>query len=131
MSFTAYLIQPFENTHENVFFRQVVGELGEKYTNDKNKNVLIGNLSCGGHLLDAVFISRGKIIVIDFKDYEGRLEFSENNPWKIYNNNDFTFVAGGGGIRNPYQQLNAYRFSLMNVLSSKQDKILSLNHIDI
>ena len=131
MSFTAYLIQPFQNTHENVFFRKVVNELQDKYSKDENKNILVGNLSCGGHLLDAVFFSTGKIIIVDFKDYEGRLEFSENNPWKIYRENDFTFVSGGGGIRNPYQQLNAYRFSLMNVLSLKQDQILSPNHIDI
>lgn len=131
MSFTAYLVQPFQNTHENAFFRKVVRDLKRVYENDENKNVLIGNLSCGGHLLDAIFFSSGKIIIIDFKDYGGRLEFSENNPWKIYRNNDFTFVAGGGGIRNPYQQVNAYRFSLMNVLTTKQENILSPNHIDI
>ena len=131
MSFTSYLIQPFQNTHENVFFRRVVGELNIKYVNDENKNILIGNLSCGGHLLDAVFISIGKIIIIDFKDYEGKLEFSENNPWKMYKDNDFIFVSGGGGIRNPYQQVNAYRFSLMNILSTNQNQILSPNHIDI
>ncbi|MCH8034808.1 MAG: DNA2/NAM7 family helicase [Bacteroidetes bacterium] len=131
ISFTAYLIQPFQNTHENIFFRTVANELRKKYNNEEGKSVLIGNLSCGGHLLDAIFISLGKIIIIDFKDYEGKLKFSENNPWRIYRNNDFTFVAGGGGIRNPYQQLNAYRFSLMDVLSSKQDKILSPNHLDV
>lgn len=131
MSFAAYLIQPFHTTHENIFFRKVVGELNSRYSNDEYKKVLIGNLSCGGHLLDAIFITSGKIIIIDFKDYEGRLEFSENNPWRIYSNNDFTFVSGGGGIRNPYQQLNAYRFSLMNVLTTKQESILSPNHIDV
>lgn len=131
MSFTPYLIQPFQNTHENIFFRKVVSELKLQYQNREEKSALIGNLSCGGHLLDAIFISRGKIIIIDFKDYEDRLEFSENNPWKIYRGNDFVFVSGGGGIRNPYQQLNAYRFSLMNVLTAKQEKILSPNHIDV
>jgi len=132
MSFTAYLVQPFQNTHENEFFRSLTKKLSIVYKNDSEKGVFIGNLSCGGHLLDAVFIRKGKIIIIDFKDYGGKVIFSENNPWKNYDDNGkLLFVAGGGGIRNPYQQLNAYRRSLMDILSGKQQDILSLNHIDV
>ena len=132
MSFKAYIIQPFQTSHENEFFRLVTQQLKEKYGGEPDKSVFVGNLSCGGHLLDAIFIKKGKIIIIDFKDYGGKIEFSENNPWKnIDDNGKLVFVSGGGGIRNPYQQVNAYRFSLMNVLSNNKADILSPNHIDV
>lgn len=89
---------------------------------------MIGNISCAGHQIDAIFVSSGKIIVIDFKNYGGKLEFSENNPWRIFNGADFVFVSGGGGIRNPFQQVNAYRHALRQYLLNAQGQILSPNH---
>jgi hypothetical protein len=50
------------------------------------------------------------------------------NPWQIHNGKDFVFVKGGGGIRNPFQQVNAYRHSLIQFLSNKQKEILEPNH---
>ena len=129
MSYKSYLPEKFNNTHENVFFRKVNSLLNEKYANVEGLHILIGNLSVGGHQLDALFIKSGAIIVIDFKDYSGTLEFSENGPWKLTpEKGRFLFVAGGGGSRNPYQQVRAYRFSLFQFLSDQQIKILDPNH---
>ncbi len=89
---------------------------------------MVGNVSCNGHQIDALFISSGRIIVIDFKNYGGQLTFSENNPWQIHTGNDFVFVQGGGKIRNPYQQVQAYRYSLINFLGSKLSNVLEPNH---
>lgn len=132
MSFRTYLIQPFHTTHENEFFRAITKDLIRAFDHNDEKTVFIGNISCGGHQFDAMLISKGKIIIIDFKDYSGKVIFSENNPWKNYDSQgNLLFVAGGGGIRNPYQQLNAYRRSLMDILSNKQQEILTHNHINV
>lgn len=109
MAFKSYLTRQYEHTHENSFFRSFSTQLRKSLGEVDGLNVLIGNISCNGHQIDSIFISKGKIIVIDFKNYGGKLTFSENNPWQIHNGKDFVFVKGGGGIRNPFQQVNAYR----------------------
>lgn len=132
MAFKSYLIEQFNYTHENVFFRQVSNNLKKEFQNKNGLHILIGNLSCNGHQLDALFISKGKIIVIDFKNYGGKLIFSENNPWQIFpEEGESVFVKGGGSIRNPYQQVNAYRNSLIQVLETKQNDFADKNHFDL
>lgn len=132
MSFTSYLIEKFEYTHENLFFKKFSDELKKRYSEEQGEHILIGNLSCNGHKMDAVFIKRGQISVIDFKDYEGTLHFSENNPWRIIKSDgEPAFVAGGAQMRNPFQQVRAYRFSLFQYLSDHANEILSANRNDI
>jgi len=132
MAFTSYLISKFEYTHENLFFRKFSEELEKRYQEKEGEHILIGNISCNGHQMDAVYITRGQISVIDFKDYEGELIFSENNPWRMKKpDGEIIFVAGGVQIRNPFQQVRAYRFSLFQYLSDQQDQILSANRNDI
>lgn len=95
MPFAIYLVETFATTHENIFFRTFAQKLADKYRLAPGEHILIGNFSCQGHQVDALFIAKGKVIVIDFKDYEGRLTFSDNNPWKLKTKNDLVFVAGG------------------------------------
>lgn len=128
MAYQSYLIRKFDNTHENKFFRFVSNQLRNKYKDINGLHVFIGNISCNGHQIDALFIASGKIIVIDFKDYGGEIIFSENNPWQFINKNGWGFVKGGGNIRNPLQQVNAYRYSLRDKLSVRQKDILESNH---
>jgi len=132
MSYKAYLIQQFNYTHENQFFIEFSNTLKEKYNSLDGENILIGNLSVGGNQLDAVFISRGQISVIDFKNYGGKLTFAENNPWSIVNEQGkLTFVSGGGPIRNPYQQVKTYRRALFEFLCAHKDNILDTNHENV
>lgn len=128
MAYQSYLVERFETTHENIFFRELNKRFEEAYATVAGNHVFIGNLSVGGHALDAIFIKNGAIIIIDFKDYEGQLTFSENGPWKIKTGNDFIFVAGGAMARNPFQQVKAYRFSLFPLLADKEETILEPNH---
>lgn len=128
MSYKAYLTRQYEHTQENMFFRLFSTQLRRIFREAEGLFTLIGNLSCNGHQIDALLIASGKIIVIDFKNYSGALTFSETNPWRISSGNDFVFVKGGGGIRNPYQQVYAYRRSLIDSLSNKKFVILEPNH---
>lgn len=128
MAYQSYLVERFETTHENIFFRELNNRFDEAYATVPGNHVFIGNPSVGGHALDAVFIKNGALIVIDFKDYEGQLTFSENGPWKIKKGNDFIFVAGGAIARNPFQQVKAYRYSLFPLLADKEATILESNH---
>ncbi|MBD8018136.1 AAA domain-containing protein [Kaistella pullorum] len=132
MAFKSYLVEKYENTHENIFFRALSSNLSEHFENKNGLHILVGNLSVGGQAIDAIFIKNGAIVVIDFKDYSGTLEFSENGPWRLKTEKEkIVFVAGGGRSRNPFQQVNAYRFTLFQFLSEKQNNILTVNHDNI
>jgi hypothetical protein len=126
MAYKAYLVEKFSTTHENKYFRTLTLRLQEPFGGQAGEHVLIGNISCNGHQLDAIFIAYGQVTVIDFKDYSGNLVFSENNPWRITTpDNKLLFVAGGARCRNPFQQVNAYRFSLMDILTANEGDILN------
>lgn len=133
MAFNSYLIEKFDQTHENEFFRKFSANLSRVFENEQGNHVLIGNVNCQGNPLDAIFMSRGKIIVIDFKNYGGALLFSENNPWKMISKDGSTcFVSGGAnGIRNPFNQVKRYRFALISLLSESKEEILDSNHTNI
>jgi len=125
MSFNSYLVRKFEYSHENLYFRKFSAALNAAFGENTGEHVLIGNISCNGHQIDAIFIARGQITVIDFKDYSGELTFSENNPWRMKTpEGEIVFVQGGAQSRNPFQQVRAYRFSLAELLEDNESKIL-------
>lgn len=128
MAFKAYLVEQFENTHENTFFRIVSTELETLFSQAHGLSVLLGNVSCNGNQIDAIFISRGKFIIIDFKDYGGNLTFSQNDSWKINDGVTSSIVRGGGGNRNPFNQVRDYKFSVLNYLNNYTTNFLDANH---
>lgn len=71
MSFEAYLIKKFSYTHENEFFRKFCYEMKRRFDDSKEKCVLVGNVRCQGHEIDALFIKNGQITILEFKDYSG------------------------------------------------------------
>lgn len=132
MPFKSFLVKKYEFSHENEFFRSFSASLENAFGKDHSFATLIGNVSINGHQLDAIFIAYGQITVIDFKDYEGTLTFSENDVWRLQTNaGKLIFVKGGSQIRNPFQQVRAYKFSLLELLSTKQEDILDANHSSI
>ena len=132
MSFSSYLIRKFEFSHENQYFRKFSLALNDAFGSVEGEHILMGNISCGGHQIDAIFIARGQITVIDFKDYSGDLTFSENNPWRMKTpEGELVFVQGGAQSRNPFQQVRAYRFSLAEILEVNESKILEGTHENV
>ena len=124
MSFFSYLVSPFEHNHETTYFNKIHEILLKEYDDSLEDHYLIGNVSCNGHPLDALFLSRGKITVIDFKKYSGVLGFSENQPWKIKTQDGKTAFVRGGGRLNPLHQVKAYKYGLLNILRPHEDEIL-------
>ena len=82
MAFKSYRPRLYEHTHENSFFRNLSTQLSKTFTHQEGLNILLGNISCNGNPIDSIFISKGKIIVIDFKNYGGKLTFSEKDRIK-------------------------------------------------
>ena len=115
MALYAFRGEPFQHTHENRSFDDLLVALEQSVGGQDA--VLLGNLYCSGAELDAVFLKRNAIVVVDFKNYGGIIRFSENGPW----------LAGdvevkGGSKANPFVQLQGNKFALLNALK----KILPL-----
>lgn len=131
MSFQSYLISPYNHRQENIFFYEIETLLNNYFTKIDGLHILIGNLNCNGHEFDALFIKKGQITIIDFKDYSGEINFSENNPWVIDYKGKQVFVAGGSAHMNPLQQVKTYKFGLLEYLSKAENNILSANRNNI
>jgi len=128
MGYKVYLVEQFKTTHENIFFRDFSDSLSKKFRNDDRDSVLVGNLSVRGHEIDALFIRSGQITIIEFKNYGGKLKFSENNPWFIQDEEQGSFVGNNDPYkRNPYGQVKKYRYELIEFLSKREKKVVSKN----
>ena len=111
MTVQAFRTQAFENTHENRAFDFLLTELHRVWGDADEKITLLGNFFCQGSEIDAAIIKRDSIIVIDFKDYGGKIHFSENDRWFA----DEVEVRGGNK-RNPFHQIRTNRFALLERL---------------
>jgi len=106
-----YLTQPYENTHENVIFDQLKVKLEERFSESEDNVALLGNFLCMGYEIDAAVLKKRSLTVIDFKNYGGSVSFSENGPWYAEDQ-----VIKGGSKPNPYLQLKANKFALVDYL---------------
>ena len=114
MTFRAYRAVPFSHAHENRIFNRLHDILLAHWGNQDEPLHLLGNFYVDGSEIDALVVKRNALIVIDFKDYGGKLSFSENARWKI----DGKEVRGGNKT-NPYQQIRDNKFQLLNYLKNK------------
>lgn len=114
MTFKAYRAAPFSYAHENRIFNQLYDILSTHWAEQDEPLHLLGNFYIDGAEIDALVLKRNAIIVIDFKDYGGKLKFSENNKWTIDGN-----PVRGGNKTNPYQQIRDNKFQLLNYLDSR------------
>jgi hypothetical protein len=114
MTFKAYRAAPFSHAHENRIFNLLHDILQTHWGEQDEPLHLLGNFYIDGAEIDALIIKRNAVIVIDFKDYGGKLKFSENSRWTI----DGTIVRGGNKT-NPYQQIRDNKFQLLNYLNDR------------
>jgi len=119
----------FAKPYENDFFRILAGKLSKTFESLKLNGVLLGSPVCtkfNDLQLDALLISETAIIIIDFKNYGGKLQLPkvdnfDNGEWILQPNkrHDRTVVVkGGSGNKNPFKQVNLQREKLNNLLTN-------------
>lgn len=122
MPFYAYLSKQFDYTHENDFFRKVTLLLKEQYQYSSDTIHFIGNLGCNGSNFDAVLIKNKAIIIIDFKDFGGKIEIplADDGLWKYINDREHKeVIIKGGSFANPYRQLSRYKELFIDFLKDE------------
>lgn len=86
----AFRVDNFDNTAEREQFRFLCEQLKAHYENSNDFCVFVGNYNIGCEL-DALFIKKDAIIVIEFKNYGGNVIATENGEWKCDGQN----IKGG------------------------------------
>ena len=116
-----------ENTHENIQFRRVATKLIEFFDQQNWDGILIGNPVSENFQrfrADAILLYNNGLIIIDFKDYSGKIELPETKEtfegtsWYIdtlEDKNRIIIKAGSKHI-NPFRQLRSYRSEFFNVI---------------
>lgn len=120
MPFQAYLPFGFTHTHENRMFEQLSNMLAAEFSSSPEPVYLIGNAMFEDKELDAVLLKSDAVFVIEMKNYGGMIHFSENTEWFA----DETEVRGGVH-GNPYRQIRANKFALLNFLKENGPRILT------
>lgn len=111
MVIQAYRTQPYATTHENRIFDALLNKLEEVWGSSEEIVLLLGNFQCQGCEIDAAILKKHSITVIDFKDYGGIINFSENGKWFA----DEIEIKGGNKL-NPFVQIKNNKFALLKVL---------------
>lgn len=86
----AFRVENFDTTAEREQFRFLCEQLKAHYEDSNEFCVLAGNYNIGCEL-DALFIKKDAIIVIEFKNYGGKVIANENGEWTC----DGTVIKGG------------------------------------
>jgi len=114
----AFRGRPFEHTHENRAFNDLFDALQQHCITTEQDWYLLGNFYVGSRELDAMVIKHNALIIIDFKEFSGAMQFSEEGPWLISSaeTGDSVTVKGGASV-NPLRQLRLNKGAMLDFLS--------------
>lgn len=119
MAFTAYLPARYAHLHESQMFDALVESLKAEFENKPGQHCLVGNPMFDGQDLDALFVKRDGVCVIEMKDYGGTIHFSEIGDWTANGS-----VVKGGTHGNPFRQVRKYKFALLEFLLRNKGRFL-------
>ncbi len=116
MALKAYRGRQFDHTHENKAFNRLYDELGHHCLSMGQEWHLLANFYVGGRELDALVIKPNALVIIDFKDFSGTLQFSESGPWMMEVETGTHVQVKGGASINPLRQLTINKRALVDFL---------------
>lgn len=127
-----------EHTHENQQFRRVAIGLKTLFQERDWDGLLIGNPEAedfSRFRADAILLYNHGLIIIDFKDYSGRIQIPQNDQdfalSKWYNESEIDKqrieIKAGSRFINPFIQLKSYREVMYEIINSN---IILKNNLD-
>jgi hypothetical protein len=81
MGFKAFRGSSFNHSHENQAFNTLRDMLCAEWEERDDQLYLFGNFFVAGKEFDALILKNNAIIVVDFKNFGGKVTFSENGSW--------------------------------------------------
>ena len=114
----------FDNTAENLQFRSMCAELKRRIniSDEHNKPELclfVGNFNFAEKEFDAFLIKRNAVILIEFKNYGGKITIN-NNEWKVEYDGQIGTIKGGAGNKTPLEQARLNRNAFIRNMVDSQ-----------
>jgi hypothetical protein len=109
-----YIGEKANNTHENIALEDFLERLTPHYESSYETITVIANALWNGAEIDAVCFLPSAIVVIDFKNYTGRVEVYENGPWRSDSG-----IVRGGSKSNPLAQVRDNKYSVIKWLQNR------------
>jgi hypothetical protein len=126
MALQIYKVSDYETTHEREQFDKLSDILKQEFDKCDDVHLLICNPSFDNRDIDAIFVKRDGIVVIELKNYGGNLAVAENGDWKC---NGET-VKGGTNGKNPYMQVRLNKTGVCGTLNLWFPKpYVNLSHV--
>jgi hypothetical protein len=117
----SYIGEKPVHTHENVGLEDFLERLDTHWGRSAEVITVIAHAFWNGAEIDAVVILPRAIAVIDFKSHGGRVQISENGPWR----GESGLIKGGSKL-NPFAQVRDNKWAVKSWLDSK-DLLASCN----
>lgn len=114
MSLRIFKLEEYDHTHEREQFRELCLILKDLYDTSSEMHLLFANINFNGVPLDALLIKPDAIIVLEFKNYNGKVIAAENGDWKL---DDGTIIKGGMG-KNPFVQTKNNKFAVITTFNT-------------
>ena len=106
----------FEHAHEMRALRTVLGQMVDHFADDKELYLLLANFFCEGEELDLAVVKKRAVIVLELKECNAPVVGGPNGDWRVQAGGPLAERTLNIGRRNPFQQVRAYRYALMNYL---------------
>ena len=109
-------------SYESVFFREFAEAVKAEFERENIDAFLLGMPYCKNKKtlqIDALLVTKSKIVIVEFKDYGGTIGFInegsiKKDPWKI------SEITINRDSENPFQQTRAQRSKLAKQFDSKE-----------
>ena len=128
MGLLVYKFSDYAHTAEREQYVDLCKQLKDYYHSREEICLFIANYNVDNCELDGVLIKQDAIIVVEFKNYGGKVTAVENGKWKLASGVE---VKGGSG-KTVYQQVHRNRIAIRN--GFRDDGILPqqlLKNIDV
>jgi len=119
VSIELWLGREYEHTHEMKSLGHFLTRMEQLYGQDDNLYLILANFFCQGEEIDLVVLKRNGIIIVELKEADGSVVGRENGPWTATRLDGSRWQINDKRRRNPFQQVRAYRFAMIDQL--KQD----------
>tara|TARA_B100002051_G_scaffold264255_1_gene288887 strand:- start:458 stop:3934 length:3477 start_codon:yes stop_codon:yes gene_type:complete len=110
---------------ENQFYNFLI----EKFSNTEMDISLFFDINLGGTQFDCLIVSSKGLLVVEYKNYSGKLSASHNGRWFIENHKGES-IEINKDRETPYEQIRNQRFKIMNFLNDNNQENLNKIFID-
>lgn len=111
----SYIGEKPVHTHENVALEDFLERLNSHWGGSTEAITVIAHALWNGAEIDAVVILPRAIAVIDFKSHGGRVQISENGPWR----GESGLIKGGTKI-NPFAQIRDNKWAVKSWFDNRE-----------